>query len=61
MRAKSKQTGPNHLTVLHENAKSPLELCFMDLSGPMRIPAISPDGNEIYLYSLIIIDKWTCK
>ena len=33
----------------------------MDLSCPMRIKALGPDGREEYIYSLIIVDKWTRK
>ena len=47
--------------ILHSRATVPLQLVFMDLAGPMRVPAIGPDGREVYRYSLVLQDKFTKK
>ena len=61
--AKARRTGPGHLGSLMDKVCEPLELVFGDLSGPMRVPALGPHGEEGFRYSLILVDcllkkKW---
>jgi hypothetical protein len=58
MVAKARKAGPGHLGVLMGDVSAPLELVFLDISGPMRTAAIGPHGAPGYRYSLIIVDAF---